>query len=581
MMSCLFLILLFSKRLGIKNEDRMYYWLSIGFVLCSLCIRYPIKTWQAEPYWESFSNLLWQTYERGASGSILLDDSGYWTLLPRLIAILALFVFRDIQNAALIAQFFVVALFVFINAKIVKKEFSDYLCTEIRFVIALILGAAPSVGHWDILNLHNIGYCAIVLMLLCCISDLKKLSWPILILDGIIAALGCCSKLQGVVILPIILVILIFGWKRLCNKERVFYSFCILGCLMMIVYVLADIAETIGIGGIQTNIIVLFGASLKHIMQTMLFFIIPYNAGGYWGGGIMNGIVAVVLLICIYLCICRFELRRSVICFSLLAYMAGCNLLMALSGRLQFDGFDDFLNATSLFSDRNSFPLIIAALLFVLVFLSGRFISSVKKGPLVSFCLLLLLIRFSFIPVGLGTYVNAREQSNWHDYSVCLTNDIYGMPGLNNGWFVLKNAKVYAYTSVEPNKIDAHFFSGVSKHTQIDSDPVNMLSLGDTLSIVSVYAEKTYLLPKEEHIALELRGSDGSILQQVEAIGDRERYAIGFILDKPLDGVTSIAFVNKDTGSEYFVASNIYVVIEAPNRGMSAEPAWGINSLEE
>lgn len=579
-MSGLFLMLVFSKQLKIKNEDRMYYWLSIGLVLCSLCIRYPIRTWQVEPYWESYSNLLWQTYERGASGSILLDDSGYWTLLPRLIAIIALFVFENVQNAALISQLLLVALFVFINSKIVKKEFSDYLCTEIRFVIALLLGTAPFIAHSELLTLHNIGYYAVALMLLCCISAFDRVSWPIVFLDSVIAFLGCCSKLQGVVILPILLVILFVFWKRLCAKEKVFYGFCIIGCLMMIAYVLADMAETVGIGEIETDVTILFGASLKHIIQTFLFLIVPYRDSGYWGGCIINGIVVAALLMCLYLCIRKFE-RKSIICISLLAYMAGCTLLMALSWRLQFNGIGDFFRATSIYSDRNNFLLVFSVLLFVLVFFSGNFISFVNKGTLLSFCLLLLLMRFSFTPVGLGAYVNVNEQANWCDYSICLANDTYGMPGLNNGWFVLKNTKAYAYTNIEPNKMDGHFFSGVSKHIQLGVDPVNTLSLGDILSVVSVYAEKTYLLPEEEHIVLELRGSDGSILQQVEAIGDRDRYAIGFILEEPLDGVAGISFVNKDTGADYFVDPNIYVVVEAPNRGMSADAGWGINSLEE
>jgi len=579
-MLCLLLTVVFSKHLGIQNEDRMYYWLCIGTVLCSLCIRYPIKTWQAEPWWESCGNFLWQTYERGPGGSLLLDDSGYWTLLPRLISIVVLFLFKEIQYAPLITQFFVIALFVFINAKIVKREFSDYFSSEIRFVIALLLGTTPFISHLELLDLHNIGYYAIALMLLCCISDFEKVSWPVLLLDGVIAVLGCCSKLQGVVILPILIPVLIAGWRRMRSKERVFYCFCVAGCLMMVAYILSGVAEGRTLGNVETDTTVLLGATLKHVVQTFLVFIKPYQDGGYWAGCMINLAIVAVLMVCLYFCVCKFE-RRSVICFSLLAYMGGCALLMVLSYRLQFNGFQDFFEATSIYSDRNNFPLIFSALLFLLVFLSGHFISFSNGRLLLTLSLLVLVTRFSFMPVGLDACVNVKEELNWKAYSACLTKDTYGMPGLNGGFFLLKNAKVYSYGNKEPYKFDAHFFSGVSRSTPLEEEPVQTLSLEDTLSVVSVYTEKRYLPPEEEHIVLELRDGEGRVLKEVAAIGERDRYAIGFILEEPLDNVASLSFVDKDTGSEYFVDPNIYVVVEAPNRGMSADAGWGAISLEE
>lgn len=349
---------------------------------------------------------------------------------------------------------------------------------------------------------------------------------------------------------------------------------------MMCLYILSGVAEGNTLGGVEKNIPVLIGATLRHIIQTFLFFIKPINEGGYWGGCIINGALVVTLFICLHCCICKFS-RRSVICFSLLLYMSGCALLMALSFRLSFQGIEDFLKATSIYSDRNNFPLVFSALLFLLVFLSGQFVFFTNKKQFLCLFLLLLVLRFSFTPVDLNACVNTNESLNWQGYSTCLDKNTFGLPGLNNGFFILKNAKVYYYGNSEPDKFDGHFYSGVSGCVPLEETQIDGLSLGETRSVVSVYTEKRYLLPEEEHITLELWDSEGHILQQVDAIGERDRYAIGFILDEPLDGVTSISFVNKDTGEAYFVSPNIYVVVEAPNRGMSADAGWGASSLEE
>lgn len=573
--------LLFTLQVNSEGEsrDRKIYWSTVLLITIAIFIRYPQDTWQAEPYWETSTNILWQTYNRGPLKSLILDDSGYWTLLPRIMAIIIMFVFRQVRYAPIILQFSCTMLFVFICAKIVKKEFSKSLPVENRFVIALLLGTTGFLPIHEIIVGHNIGYVGGILLIMCCFMDMDKISLPTLTLDASIIMLSCCSKLHMLVFFPIVVALLIFFHKRMHRYMKVLLACTLVGNIMMVLYYVSGIAEASGFA-LSKEIITILLTSVFEYLQTWLFLAKPYLNGGYYAGWIYNLSITVFLMSVLVLSL-KYKSKRTIALWCLNAVMIGNIMVNVLAGRMTYTvtGFKDFLLATSVDNGRNM-VLTFAAMLFLVFFVllsdDYFFRKTIYKEAVVLGLSLMLMMRFLLVQ---ETKLNTYNMLNWKEYSQCFQNDSYGIPAGAEDLFLLKNAQVKYWGNRDILAMNGHFASGVSKVNKIDQVAVEQLVLDEENTIVSIYAQKNSLFNSGMPRAM-LFDKDNKLVETIDGIANKDRYAVGFICKEPIEGVEHILFTT-EKGNPYPMKSDIFVVVEAPGRGLAGDAGWGQSSLEE
>lgn len=425
LMLLLYILLIYALHCQSGYKKKFYlYWICFGFILSAFMIRYPLRSWQAEPYWETTTNFIWQTYIRGPFKSILLDDAGYWSLFPRLASIITLFIFKQLKYAPLILQGGTVLCWTFTCAKFVKDEFHDYGLTEIRFVIALFIGTSTYFELQQITALHNIAYIGGMLLLLCCMMDMDKVSKPVFLLDTLVVVLSCCSKGRLCVFMPIGIFVLMVFHAKLHPKLKFFLSCCVVSNILMIIYYLSGVAEAPS-RDISKNVESMIVSTFYYFTQSFLYFFKNYNKKGYYGGIIYNLIILIILIILVASIIVSIQKRnkKTVICIGFGAFAAGIMMMNALTltGRVSTQDIElkQFLYATSYAAERNGFLALCAVFFLCVVLISNVFDMSDKnseKIPIILLAICCLMIRFSFVPEAL---TNISYDLNWKEYSQC------------------------------------------------------------------------------------------------------------------------------------------------------------------
>lgn len=579
----MFIVLLFLLAItlyGSLKKEKTLFWISFGMILIHFLIRYPRFSWQAEPFWETSSNLLWQTYTRGYLKSILLDDAGYWCFFPRILTILVLALF-GIQIAPVILQMFCAILFSYVCAKFVRENYKDYYSSEIRFSISLFMGCTLYFSINSIAPLHNIGYIGGIYIVLTFMQNTDNINKKKLFFTCVLSTLFCMSKFHFVVLLPI-LVIIMLNFKNLTNYMKYYVISCFVGPVLMLTYHILGIAE-MRRGISYKNLSTLCLTTWYYIQQAILYLLKDYNEKGYWGGGIYNSIILIFLLIS-FITVIKSSGKKRWLCLGLAAWTGGILIVNICSGRVSkmINHLTDFGIATSYTTGRNEFLVAVGILFLFIIFFSDNYIfkqHSHNRNLIRLMLILSLVFRFSLKP---GSETITYYDSNWHIFSQYLTNDSYAIPaGTNDAFFLIKNADITYYGNKKISTINGHFASGVSYIKAIENsiNSIDKIEL-DGKTLVSIYAKK-YKLSIPNNVVMIVFDKNNNILDIVPGINRKDRAIIGFIPQKPLTGAVKCIFVNSETNAPYFLMPHIFVTTENIDRGIAGDASWGKTSLQE
>lgn len=354
-----------------------------------------------------------------------------------------------------------------------------------------------------------------------------------------------------------------------------------MGNMLMLIYYISGIAETESYR-LSENIITVIITVFYDFIQSFLYFFKNYNKDGYYGGIIYSLTILIILFSAIAIRIQKRN-KKTVLCIALGAFAIGNMMMNALTGQVSQPIIEvrQLFQATSYYAGRNGFLALCSVFLLCVVFFSDYFdltkYESQRTG-IIFLVLCFLMLRFSVIPSSL---TNTSYELNWKEYSQCLGNESYGIPaGAEKGQFLLKNAKVKYWGNQKVSTTGGHFATGVSKITTLESDSTNQLSFDSNETIISVYSNK-YSLTQTNTPSMLLLNQDGDVVNIVDGISEKERYTVGFILDQPCKNVSGIVFINRATGDYYDMASDVYVVVEDPGKGILGNAGWGYSSLEE
>lgn len=562
-----------------KREWRIY-WLCVGIVICSICIRNPRSTWQAEPYWETTTNFIWQTYARPWIDALMLDDAAYWTLLPRVLAIFVIKICGQVQLAPIILQMCVGAFLAVVSAKLVKPELSQYGCIENRILICFLFGT--TVGFITaIKDLHNITYIGGLLVALCFLSDMDKISRRVYVADCIIAFGACCSKPQIGAFLPAFLLYIVYCRKNINRRKLRFLVISSFGCILSLIYYIAGLGEAGKQAPFHGNVLGVMFESFYEMLQAILSTVLTYKSQGYFAGGLMNLILIIAIAVIgihmikqqrarVIQCLCLGAFGVGTIVINLIGYNKSCDFMTILQR---------FMMATGYPFERNNYLALIAAVLILMIVLTSGIFGKKEWHQMAAMVFgLTFLLRLSFQPQNISA--NTSVQLNWTEYSSALEEESYGIPANTSaGGFLLKNAKTYYYGNQDVWCYDGHFSSGPSKVIAV-AEPISSLNFETEETLLAIYTNKRYL-GGVDPVVMNIYDSSHTLLQSVQAIEEYDRFAVGFILDEPCYDAVSIEFINKNTGNPYYYDSHLFTVIEKPGAGISAFAGWRRQSIEE
>lgn len=579
-LTALFVITIYGQS---PQRERRLYWLCLGFIICSVCIRNPVNSWQAEPYWETTSNFIWQTRERSGLDALMLDDAAYWTLLPRVLAIFVVKICGQVQLAPVILQMLVLIFLACVSAKLVRPELSQYGCIESRILICFILGTTAGfvTGSGGVFLLHNIAYIGGILIALCFLSNMDKTPRWIYIADCIIGFAACCSKPQVCAFLPAFLLYIIYCRKNIGRRKLRFLVINSFGCILSLLYYVAGLGEAGKRPPYYGNVLGVVFDSFYEMLQAILSTIVSYKSQGYFAGGFIN-LILIIVIVVIGIHLIKQKSGRAIQCLCLGAFGAG-TIMINLIGYSKSNDFmavlQRFMMATGYPFGRNNYLALIAAVLILMIVLTSGICGEKGRYQMAAMALwAVFLVRLSFQPQNISA--NTSCQLNWTEYSYVLEDESYGIPANTAaGGFLLKNAKTYYYGNQDVWCYDGHFSSGPSKVVAV-AEPISSLNLESEEPLLAVYTSKRYL-GGVDPVIMNVYDSSHTLMQSVQVIEEYDRFTVGFILDEPCYDAVNIEFINKNTGNPYYYNSHLFTVLEEPGTGMSAFAGWGRQSLEE
>ncbi len=549
-----------------KSSFKLYL-ISIGIIVLTICIKYPADTFWAEPYYETGSNFFQQTYERGFRGSLFLDDAGYWPLFPRLISMFVIYILKQNHYAIVMMQFCSTIFLAMVCSRFCLKIYSKYFEKEIRFLMSLVIGLSGLIVYGQTTKFINFSYVGILLIIFNFLIDFNKLSRKQFIYI-LVTSIIVLSKGQYVVIVPImIFAIVISLLKR--NKRVFLYSISVLIFVSPQVLYLYKNMGSWGMGNekIVDTLPTGFINALYYYVQSIARVIIPYDIKSVLNGFIFNsiGIILLLLLLVYFLYNLKNSKINKVHMILLGTLMLGYGSLLLICLTLnEFKTKVSWSDSIPIICSRTTVFSIISVV--ICIFLAVSLIENRKIKQIVIMTILgIMTIQCSIIPV--YSPGNVWERSNWGNYYKMLEKESYVIP-LNGVRFIEKNGEVL-YIGIK-DRVDESYWNytyggKLVKELSNEIKVTDNIDTGDienfnSKSITSVYVSK-YGIKQNNNITMILLDKYGEELKRVNAMPVNDRIQLGFILDKPISGVSKIKFIDDD-GTNFGIKPEVYIGIE-------------------
>ncbi|MEH2930802.1 hypothetical protein VSQ48_12980 [Candidatus Ventrimonas sp. KK005] len=566
---------LFRKHSDNTKLEKQLFWLGAIFILCVFCIRYPELSWQAEPEWETFTNLIHQTFKRGSlKNSILLDDAGYWPFCIRIIAFFAI-KFFPVQYIAIILQMFSTICAAMVCMMFVKKDYNTYFTTAERFIVCLFLGGTTFLAWFQVLQFHNFGYLASLFILMCYMANMDDWKKSKLVIVSVITIFWTISKAYYIGLIPIVIFVLLISRKNLSFPKK-FYLYCsIIGPICSLTYILLGISENSTIKPKIEISSAILGAIYDYL-QSYLYFGKPFNNNGYFGGVFYNILVLIIVFL-IFKLVLNAENKYRLLSIGLNLWAFGSLFVLRYTGLRNFDY--TFYKAYSITNSRSEFLIFISILFLLLILFAQYQICYGRKltEPIFYIIMIGLTFHFSYIP---NQKISTNYILDYFHYAKVMNMDSYAIPVGVNHSLVKENTIVYCFSNktIEKNSIRWSSLPDVLIKFDDSVKKVDFLQLQGNISqdssihLLSIYAKKDKL-SQGNNVLLKCYNQKGQLIQSVEGVSMYDRYAVGFFVEKTSD-ISYITF-ETENNNKYYVKPEILIAIEEVGTTTQKGDTWG------
>ena len=558
-----------------ERNSRKIYMTTVLLIYLVVASRAPVLTFRVEPFAEQIFNFLYNARTYGIVKNLTLMEGGYLPLFHRIIALLivklgfnAKITVYLMSNVAVLVVGMMVSVFML-------KPYRKYGDVFYRFVVCMVFGAfGISSTYIETHTFITMAYLNIVLLFYISLLDFKKMKRSRYILLMVLVFLLTLSKFLYVVLLPISVVLLVFMWKKLANREKICLGLVSLASVIQILYTyihvkdwkITDESVTWKIVGRGTVVNLRPTSQLKisEFMNTVLHqtvqqFINIFNSGVDSSENILNLnilhlIIFLIVLIFLIRLVIRIRSREGVIILCLLGVAFGIPSINALS-RIWNGDFELWSSSIGAINIWHSI-LIKVSILSILVLIpyiitKNSILRKTDINRYLSYILIaFLIIRFS--PFKNNTVFNSDEMaSDWSIYSKFYDSKKYLIPV--EPYFISENEKI-SYIGKKSENFAIENFQGKKYFSNelANTEVITGINLPHPMKIEYLYVKRArdYNFGKTRVIGYNQKGERVLDLLQ---LNKSEKAYVGFHNTGLKVEVSRLEFVTENNNRTYVV----------------------------
>jgi len=538
-----------------ERNSRKIYMTTVLLIYLVVASRAPVLTFRVEPFAEQIFNFLYNARTYGIVKNLTLMEGGYLPLFHRIIALLivklgfnAKITVYLMSNVAVLVVGMMVSVFTL-------KAYRKYGDVFYRFVVCMVFGAfGISSTYIETHTFITMAYLNIVLLFYISLLDFKKMKRSRYILLMVLVFLLTLSKFLYVVLLPISVVLLVFMWKKLANREKICLGLVSLASVIQILYTYRN--RKLWIKGDEPKFSIIEATNVV-IHQTVQQFINIFNSGIDSSENILNLnilylIIFLIALIFLLRLIIRIRSREGVIILCLLGIVFGVPSINALS-RIWNGGFELWSSSIGAINIWHSI-LIKVSILSILVLMpyittKNSILRKTDINRYLSYILIaFLIIRFS--PFKNNTvFKNYEMASDWSVYSKFYDSRKYLIPV--EPYFISENEKT-SYIgknsgtfAVENFQGEKYFFDELA-----NMEAITGINLPHPMKIEYLYVKRArdYSFGKTRAVGYDQKGNRVLDLLQ---LNKSEKAYVGFHNTGSKVEVSRLEFVTEDNNRTY------------------------------
>ena len=540
-----------------ERNSRKIYMTTVLLIYLVVASRAPVLTFRVEPFAEQIFNFLYNARTYGIVKNLTLMEGGYLPLFHRIIALLivklgfnAKITVYLMSNVAVLVVGMMVSVFTL-------KAYRKYGDVFYRFVVCMVFGAfGISSTYIETHTFITMAYLNIVLLFYISLLDFKKMKRSRYILLMVLVFLLTLSKFLYVVLLPISVVLLVFMWKKLANREKICLGLVSLASVIQILYTYRN--RKLWIKGDEPKFSIIEAANVV-IHQTVQQFINIFNSRVDSSENILNLnilhlIIFLIVLIFLIRLVIRIRSREGVIILCLLGIVFGVPSINALS-RIWNGDFELWSSSIGAINIWHSILIKVSILsilaLIPYIITKNSILRKTDINRYLSYILIaFLIIRFS--PFKNNTVFNSDEMaSDWSIYSKFYDSKKYLIPV--EPFFTSENEKIsYVGKPMESFLVktyqgEKYFFDELA-----NTEAITGINLPHPMKVEYLYVKRArdYNFGKTRVIGYNHKGERVLDLLQ---LNKSEKAYVGFHNTGLKVEVSRLEFVTEDNNRTYVV----------------------------
>ena len=538
-----------------ERNSRKIYMTTVLMIYLVVASRAPFLTFRVEPFAEQIFNFLYNARTYGIIKNLTLMEGGYLPLFHRIIALLivklgfnAKITVYLMSNVAVLVVGMMVSVFML-------KPYRKYGDVFYRFVVCMVFGAfGISSTYIETHMFITMAYLNIVPLFYISLLDFKEMKRSRYILLMVLVFLLTLSKFLYVVLLPISVVLLVFMWKKLANREKICLGLVSLASVIQILYTYRN--RKLWINGDEPKFNIIEAANVV-IHQTVQQFINIFNSGIDSSENILNLnilylIIFLIVLIFLIRLVIRIISRESVIILCLLGIVFGIPSINALS-RIWNGDFELWNSSIGAINTWHSI-LIKVSILSILVLMpyittkNSRLRKTDINRYLSYILIAFLIIRFSPFKDN-AIFKNDEMASDWSIYSKFYDLKKYLIPV--EPYFISENEKI-SYIGKKSENFAIENFQGKKYFFDelANTEAITGINLPHPMKIEYLYVKRArdYNFGKTRVIGYNQKGERVLDLLQ---LNKSEKVYVGFHNTGLKVEVSRLEFVTEDNNRTY------------------------------
>ena len=538
-----------------ERNSRKIYMTTVLLIYLVVASRAPFLTFRVEPFAEQIFNFLYNARTYGIIKNLTLMEGGYLPLFHRIIALLIVKLGFNAKITVYLMSNVAVLVVGMMASVFTLKAYRKYGDVFYRFVVCMVFGAfGISSTYIETHTFITMAYLNIVLLFYISLLDFKKMKRSRYILLMVLVFLLTLSKFLYVVLLPISVVLLVFMWKKLANREKICLGLVSIASVIQILYTYRN--RKLWINGDEPKFNIIEAANVV-IHQTVQQFINIFNSGIDSSENVLNLnvlyliIFLIVLIFLIRLAI-RIRIRESVIILCLLGIVFGIPSINALS-RIWNGDFELWNSSIGAINTWHSI-LIKVSILSILVLMpyittkNSRLRKTDINRYLSYILIAFLIIRFSPFKDN-AIFKNDEMASDWSIYSKFYDLKKYLIPV--EPYFISENEKI-SYIGKKSENFAIENFQGKKYFFDelANTEAITGINLPHPMKIEYLYVKRSrdYNFGKTRVIGYNQKGERVLDLLQ---LNKSEKAYVGFHNTGLKVEVSRLEFVTEDNNRTY------------------------------